>query len=223
MKPFALAGILLIGGTATALAGNIGAPIVEPPLVVPAQPAPLPAYDWAGGYLGLGLSYGRATHAYAPATPAWPNGTGPGIGALAGYNWQNGNLVYGVEGHVEANRIRGSETVAGAGDTRTDVSALGSLRLRLGVAQDRTLFFATAGGAAGRVGYGIAGSDLSTATATGGMIGLGIEHAVRDGFHIRGDLEHYRFGGRDITIGAATYPDIRARANVARISAVFRF
>lgn len=223
MKPIALAGILLIGTSAAALAGNIGAPIEEPPLLVPAQPAPLPAYDWSGGYAGLGLTYGRATHGYDAAPPNFPDGSGAGIGALAGYNWQSGAMVYGVEGHIEGNRIRGSEAVPGAGDTRTDLSALGSLRVRFGVAADRTLFFATAGAAAGRVGYGVDGSDLSRATASGGMVGLGIEHAIRDGFHIRGDLEHYRFGSQDVTIGATTYDGIRPRANVARISAVFRF
>lgn len=221
MKPITLAGILLIGGATTAVAGNIGAPIEEPPLIVPVQPAPI-AYDWTGGYAGVGLTYGRAAHTY-DATPDWPNGTGPGLGALAGYNWQRGNLVYGVEGHIEGNRVRGAETAAGGPEVRSELSSLGSLRFRMGVAQDRTLFFATAGAAVGRVGYGIGASDTTTATARGGMIGVGVEHAVRPGFHIRGDLEHYRFGSRDITIGAATYPGIQPRANVARVSAVFRF
>lgn len=216
-----LSALALSAGVANA--GSLTAP--QEPVVI--APAPvMQGYDWTGGYAGVGLTYGRAAHTTTTLPGFWPNGSGWGIGGLAGYNWQSGNMVYGVEGHVSGHRMRGEADLGpGVGIIQTDLRSLASLRGRIGVAQDRTLVFLTAGPAAGSVRHTAVDLGLQeTQTVTGLMIGAGIEQAMAGGWNLRGDLEHYRFRTRDFdTAGPGSFPGVRTTANVARISAVFRF
>ncbi len=64
---------------------------------------PLNAYSWAGPYLGANLGYEWGSVSNNPAKPAGFVG-----GVQAGYNFQNGPWVFGVEGDIQA---------AGADDT----------------------------------------------------------------------------------------------------------
>jgi outer membrane immunogenic protein len=221
-----IAGALALG-TATALlgtaaaAGSAGPATLDP--VVPAPAAPLPAaHSWTGGYAGVGLTFGETTYDQATLPGFWPNGRGAGLSALAGYNWQSGATVYGVEGHLGAARMRGTTPIAGTTVT-TDLNALGSLRGRVGVAQDRTLVFVSAGVAGARVTHTAAGLGSESRTLSGAVVGAGFEQALAGGLNLRGDLEHYRFSGSNFTTAGLPFPDVRTRANVARLSAVFRF
>ena len=218
---------------------SAGGKLAVPTEPVVAAPAPM-VYDWSGGYAGFGLNYGRASYRVdGDSDDFWPSGSGFGIGGFIGHNWQNGNIVYGLEGHLSGHRMRGSRDFdAGQGviqTVRTNLRSLASLRGRVGVAQDRTLFFLTAGPAIGSVRHNATFSDESGTLAawsesrsvSGLMIGAGIEHALAGGWHIRGDLEHYRFRGRDFNTfdsdPGPDFPNVRTRVNLARISAVFRF
>ena len=239
-----LSALALSAGMASA-GGKLAVP-TEP---VVAAPAPM-VYDWSGGYAGLGLTYGRASYRSGTSeiiddigltgNDFWPSGSGLGIGGFAGFNWQDGNMVYGVEGHLSGHRMRGSTGFEAEeiieGRARTEVRSLASLRARVGLAQDRTLFFVTAGPAIGNVRHSGSTDDFGgvsvsqSRSVSGLMIGVGIEHALAGGWHVRGDLEHYRFGKRNFSTGAneagfdgATFPNVRTRVNLARISAVFRF
>src|SRR6185437_6633961 len=58
---------------------------------------PLNAYSWAGPYLGgnLGYAWGSVENSVTK-----PNGVFGGV--QAGYNWQNGPIVFGIEGDLQA-------------------------------------------------------------------------------------------------------------------------
>jgi len=67
---------------------------------------PLNAYSWAGPYLGgnLGYAWGSVDN-----NPTKPSGFAGGV--QAGYNWQNGPWVFGVEGDIWfPNTVSGKET-----------------------------------------------------------------------------------------------------------------
>ena len=220
MKHLLLASAATLGLAAAANAGTLTPAPAEP--MVPAPVAPMPAaYDWTGGYAGLGLTHGQARHSQATLPQFWPEGRGWGLSGLAGYNWQSGATVMGVEGHLGTARLRGTTDVGGV-TVNTTLDGLASIRGRIGVAQDRTLLFVTAGAAAGRLNHTAVGLDSQTRTLTGAMVGLGVEQAL-GGVNLRGDLEHYRFSGRDFTTAGLPFDGVRTRANVARLSAVFRF
>src|SRR5580765_7254498 len=58
---------------------------------------PLNAYSWAGPYLGGNLGYGWGS---VDNNPTKPSGFAGGV--QAGYNFQNGPWVYGLEGDIQA-------------------------------------------------------------------------------------------------------------------------
>jgi outer membrane immunogenic protein len=81
----------------SSLRDHCGGRVVKAP---PPAPAPLP-YNWGGLYLGghVGYLWGR-TRVEEEGVVTEPNAAAKGVigGVLAGYNWQAGPLVFGVEG-----------------------------------------------------------------------------------------------------------------------------
>lgn len=165
---------------------------------VPAQAADMPArsmpvkapavlaagYNWSGFYVGVhaGYAWGELTSANDPTIDHEPSG---GLfGGQIGYNWQHGQVVFGVEADLAYSTVDGSDTTTFGAFTVNgdhDMKYLGTVRGRLGFAQDRVLFYATGGFAwtkvVGRlnvVGV-ISGSD--TVNLQGWTAGGGIEYA----------------------------------------------
>lgn len=207
--------------TTTALAsGPIAPPPAPPPVIVSS------AYDWSGPYVGLGLTYGRGGMDDAVSPPDNPDSAGFGVGVLGGYNWQRGNLVFGAEVALDfAGRSGDNDCGIGGGFTcQTLENNNASIRGRVGVAQDRTLFFVEAGYATDQrtIQHSLLGVPFFSATArfNGPMIGVGFERAMgRNGdWRLRGDLEHYMFGTQ--TFGPYT---IDGDLTLARLSWIRRF
>lgn len=219
----AVMSLALVAAT-SAFAGGRVVP-VDPPLIPPAPP---PAYNWTGGYAGLGLGFGNASATLTGIPPTtFPSARGVVGSALLGYNWQGaGAFVLGAEAMLSAGRIRGTATCPNpAFDCTARLDNMAAARLRMGVAQDRTLFFVTLGAATATQRFeGTNGviTDVTSARVNGWTAGIGIEQAMANGWNLRGDLEHYRFGSANHVITGNPFT-ARTRANVARISAVFRF
>lgn len=169
-------------------------PVYEEPVVAS-------VYDWSGAYLGLQAGYGwadaDATIFTAIPTSISADLDGAFVGALAGYNFQSGNFVYGIEGDVNKSWIKFD---GDGGDA--EIEWFGSLRGRLGYAWDRTLLFGTAGIA---FAHGEATVDLvgvnDDVSFTGWTAGLGAEHAFTDNWLGRAEYRYYDFGTEDITRG----------------------
>lgn len=223
MKKFtlgtAVAALALSGSVA--LASGPTEVVVEPPVYVPAPQA----YDWTGAYAGVGLTYGSGTHRIGGGAPITaPNSTGPGLGVVMGYNWQNGNMVFGGEVAGVFSRMNGRNNCGIGGGFRCDsrINNFGAIRARLGVAMDNTLLFATAGYATDvqrhTVSFGGVVLLDQARRYSGPTVGVGIEHGFSNEWTVRGDLEHYRYGTRNFF----GFP-VTARTNLARLSIVRRF
>jgi outer membrane immunogenic protein len=102
---------------------------------------PLNAYSWAGPYLGGNLGYGWGSVANNPTKPSGFAG-----GIQAGYNWQNGPWVFGVEGDIQANGAE--ETFA---PWKFSNPWFGTLRGRVGYALGNVMFYGTGGLAFGEL------------------------------------------------------------------------
>ena len=72
---------------------------------------PLNMYSWAGPYLGANLGYGWGSVDNNPTNPSGFVG-----GVQAGYNWQSGAMVFGLEGDIQASAA--ADTFARAGNRR---------------------------------------------------------------------------------------------------------
>lgn len=176
-----------------------------------APPMAAPSCVWCGWYIGgnVGGKWADLSDSTFVSPATGPGGaSGPGTlafgtssagtfigGGQLGYNWQNGPMVFGVEGSIDGQHWRKS-FVAGpapgfpfvAGDSFSATSNWeASFRGRLGYAWDRTLLYATGGIAWTRVsdntnfiatGGFPASSASDHATLAGGTLGGGLEYAV---------------------------------------------
>ena len=125
---------------------------------------PLNGYSWAGPYLGANLGYEWGSVNNNPAKPSGFVG-----GVQAGYNFQNGPWVFGVEGDIQA---------AGADDTfapwKFSNPWFGTIRGRAGYTFGNVLFYGTAGLAFGELRAQTFGWTESH-TSAGWTIGAGAE------------------------------------------------
>lgn len=129
-----------------------------PPRAEPVAPiAVMPSFTWTGFYLGGELGWIQTDPRYttgalllgAPfiVSPG-SNKNGVGYGVLAGYNYQIGQLVLGIEGDFEGWTVGKIRYTAVTGDFLTAQSKWGgSIRGRLGYAVDHALFYVTGGAA----------------------------------------------------------------------------
>jgi outer membrane immunogenic protein len=127
---------------------------------------PVRGYSWQGPYVGVNLGYQWGTTTNNPTEP-----TGVAGGLQAGYNFQSGPLVFGVETDLQ---------ISGAEDRfapwKFSNPWFGTLRGRGGYAMNNILFFGTVGLAYGtlRAQNTLTGASQSS-TDIGWTAGAGME------------------------------------------------
>lgn len=212
---------LLATATAAAFAATMAqasGPVVapyQPPVMLPVQSN----YDWSGAYAGLGLTYGRMNMDTNGVLPSYPDASGAGVSAIAGYNWQSGSMVYGAEVALDFSNRSGTNDCGVPGNTcDTSVENQASVRGRVGYAMDTSLMFMTVGYATdARSVTGTMGNG--SARFNGPMLGFGYEQAVGGGdWTMRGDIEHYFYGSETLN-GVST----DGTSNMLRLSLIRRF
>lgn len=175
--------LILIGGSA--LAADMPAP------VQPAAPIPyVPPFSWTGFYIGGELGWIRTDPEYTTGavllgTPfvvsAATGKDGLSYGVLAGYNYQMGNVVLGIEGDFQGWTVGKVRYTSITGDFLTAHSKWGgTVRGRLGYAADRFLLYVSGGAAflsnetsIPFTGISVGGDD----TRVGWTVGAGLDYA----------------------------------------------
>lgn len=188
--------------TVAALAAISGAALAAD-LTPPPEPAPVveevvPTFTWSGGYIGLqgggAWADGDLSSAGADSTKNLDGGL---FGAFAGWNFQNDNIVYGVEGDMYYNWNDGDKNVFGTrGNVGTDWA--GGVRGRLGYTFDRAMIYGTAGWTATRGFIELPGDDEKK-TLNGWTIGAGLDYAVTDNIFARGEYRFNDYGSADFS------------------------
>ena len=194
-----------------------------------------PGWNWSGFYIGIHGGYGWKDDDYAEVISVIPLQTIGGIdskgwvfGGHAGYNWQYGPWVAGVEIDFSATGIKGDSnplvrTFAG-GITITDINSddvkwLGTARARVGYAPNSNwLFYGTGGLAWERVDQtdttilSVPGT-LQTAVSRnptdwfGWVAGAGVEARLFDSnWIVRVEYLHYDFGSTRDSTSVVTVP-----------------
>lgn len=193
---------------------------------------PTTPYSWSGFYVGI---HGGAAFADVDVTPGSlsPPGTegtnvdadGALFGALAGYNFQNGSFVYGLEGDVSFGEASGSNL---SGVPSVDIDFAASARLRAGVVFDNALVFATAGyglvNADGEENHG-SGWRGSSETHGGLVLGIGGEWAVDNDLILRAEYQHGFFDEKRYAFPESVLHThgIEFDTDVVRLAAIWRF
>jgi outer membrane immunogenic protein len=194
-----------------AAAAFCGAPAIAADMPVKApvyKASPAPMFSWTGFYVGAQIGYGwldDRQHLQSPTFSLNIEDRPHGIvgGGHAGYNWQVGQSVFGIEADLEGSGIKstfpiGAPFVATTGTERLNSQA--SIRARLGYAVDRVLFYATGGAAFAhfRDTYstpaGAGFFDSVSSTRTGWTIGGGVEVAAAGPWSSRIEYRYIDFG-----------------------------
>ncbi len=188
------------------------------------EDAPPPVFNWGGMYIGASLGGGFPLHAgeRLQATSGFgssifdlypPSVTRPGVavGAQAGFNWQSGSWVWGLE--TELSLLDGRRGPTGAYlaspayppppvftlMSNSSANFFASIRGRVGYAWDRSLVYLTGGVAAGgargtaTLTLGAGGPDAifdapwSQSSRMKYAIGAGFEYAFADNWSARAE------------------------------------
>jgi outer membrane immunogenic protein len=219
-------------------------------------------YDWTGPYIGIFAGYGFGGNDatlwadYAPADGIYEprdnidtiDAEGFLGGLDAGFNWQSGSFVYGIEGDIAAARMEGSDVDEFTfplfqNGLRTEYNWMGTVRGRLGVAADNLLFYGTAGVAFANFTDSITGQDVGSPTVdsfgqdftkAGLAVGAGVEVAVTENITIKGEYLFANFGDTSFNVnevsgsewfgpGTDAFSNIDHQVHAVRVGANFKF
>ena len=126
------------------------------------------ANSWIGPYIGGNLGYGWGDVSNNGAKPSGVLG-----GLQAGYNWQNGAWVAGIEADLQLNSA--DDTFA---PWKFSNPWFGTVRSRVGYAFNSVLLYGTGGLAFGALKAQLPGGLSETNTSAGWTIGAGAEFAL---------------------------------------------
>jgi outer membrane immunogenic protein len=192
-RPIVLRLIRMVLVSAAASVTGLSAVAADlPARVEPVAPVVyVPTFTWTGFYLGGELGWIRTDPEYtagalllgAPfVVSSASSKDGLSYGLLAGYNYQMGNLVFGIEGDFEGWTVGKIRYASITGDFLTAHSKWGgSIRGRLGYAADRALFYVTGGAAFVSNETSIPTTGISIGgdgTRLGWTAGAGMDYAI---------------------------------------------
>ncbi|MEZ5843360.1 MAG: outer membrane beta-barrel protein [Hyphomicrobiaceae bacterium] len=196
-----------------------------------AQPAQ--RYNWSGIYIGIhgGAAWSdvnwQTTVAGVPSDQS-SDATNALLGGQAGFNWQIGTLVIGLEADISKTRAREGATCPNPAFTCfSQLDTLASVRARLGTTAlaHHVLLYVTGGW--GFADYTFealptAGGFHRTKSFEGWSVGAGGEMAIAGHFSLRAEYLAYIFDAAHEAAGN-TSATSRPTVNVARIGLNYRF
>ena len=199
------------------IAGRLG--IVTAGLIASAAPgqseealarpfAYVPSYSWAGAYIGAQAGHGWGRSHYA-STPPWSQEPGVPmdmaggvVGPYAGYNFQSGGLVTGIEADFAKTWLRSQSVLNPFDDStvKSEIDWTASVRGRVGYAFGNVMPYIAGGVTFAGVNfpYVLPGSPGTThdnqQTRIGWTAGAGLEYAVLGNLILRGEYRYTDLG-----------------------------
>jgi outer membrane immunogenic protein len=203
MNRFA-AGLLAVTAAFVGTVGVASAADLGNAPVYTKAPMAAPMWSWTGFYIGANFGGAWGQSALSDpffGVPSTGNYKTSGIlgGGQAGYNWQVGTWVFGIETDFDGSNVKGSSSsgLCTGGTCTTSDSWLGTTRGRLGYATDHWLLYGTGGVAYGDVKF----TDLPAAavisgtnTKTGWTAGGGIEYAFTHNWSVKAEYLYVDLG-----------------------------
>ena len=167
-------------------------------------------YNWQVLYLGgnLGYQWGKVTNSAVN-----PEGFMGGLGL--GYNWQNGQLVYGLETDIQ---------LSGADNTVSGIKFsnpwFGTLRGRGGFALNNVLIYGTVGLAYGSLRAESTGGGTESNTLGGWTAGVGLEMGLAPQWSVKAEYLYVDLASRGYALTGANNG---LESNILRFGANYRF
>ncbi|WP_181170224.1 MULTISPECIES: outer membrane protein [unclassified Mesorhizobium] len=193
-------------------------------------------YNWSGAYVGghAGYAWGRTKYndplVFDEISFLRKDGDGFLGGVQAGYNWQDGAVVYGIEGDVSFGNVKGHRflvTAYGPANYDETLRVFGTFRGKVGYTFNSILPYVTGGFAVAN--YKLEGAGGSTTTTNlGWTIGGGAEIGLTEKISIKGEYLFADVGKEDFSLANA--PDVvpfpgkvSAEIQTLRIGINYRF
>ena len=202
-----LAGVATSAFAASAFAADLPTRKGPPPAPMYAPPP----FSWTGFYVGVNGGFGTTDlrgNNFGPGagvgpTSAFGSPSGGLIGGTAGYNYQIGQIVVGVEGSLDWADLSKGRTFANGSTDSFKVDSVGNVLGRLGYAWDRTLFYVAGGYAGGDVHAGAMNDTAfglsfpgSSGWQSGYAVGGGIEYALTNNISVKGQYLFSQLEGK---------------------------
>ncbi len=177
---------------------------------------------WSGLYLGGFGGYG-----WASGSSGSLDLTGGFGGGTLGYNWQNGNIVFGLEADVAGGDISASDGVPGVDWAKSQINAFGTVRGRIGIAASPEILLYATGG------YAWANNKISaddgvvvgsaSRTHSGWTVGAGLEYMFAPNWSAKVEYLYADLDGQTYTIGPFTGPSDRISLNSVKAGVNYHF
>jgi outer membrane immunogenic protein len=237
----AVAGDAALGALGLANAASAADLAVRP--VVKAPPAPV--FSWTGFYVGgqVGAGWGTSQtdvdvgntfigppvnqsinqllagnlNLIVPLPQVQMNGFVGG--GQAGYNWQSGVMVYGLEGDIFWSGLKGHTDCFAVLNCSNEIRWMADITARIGfTVGDRGLVYIKGGAAwadanvginqsvalASTLGPGFVANGAITGSGSknifGGTLGTGIEYAFLPGWSAKVEYDYFDFGNQNLTV-----------------------
>ena len=205
--------------------------ILSSPAMAGEEPEPQPldgaSFTWTGFYVGAQLggltNFADITDPLGPSIFSNPNiAPGPFAGVQAGYDYQSGNVVYGIEAEIAFPQTEGTSTCSSLSGSfinsncKIGIDTLGALTGRIGLAlgpDGRTLVYGKAGAAWYTGSLDLATNDSTTgdagnpfATGSNGLsswgwtLGAGAEYALPGNWSVKAEYDYANFGDQSVTL-----------------------
>jgi outer membrane immunogenic protein len=202
------------------------------------EPAP---FTWTGFYLGAavgaaGLSTDyRVASGFSGESCFCDGGKGSGGGALAGvtagYNYQMGTVVLGVEADYSWSNAGNSGQGGGMPAASSEMTGFGTVRGRVGYAFDRALIYATGGLAFAHFNQSSVNCFLNSGgcmatfsgNRTGWTAGGGIEYALNNHFSVKAEALWADLGTVTTTVPFGNLASFKNTVEVARVGLNYKF
>jgi outer membrane immunogenic protein len=224
MKRMCVAGLIMLAANAlagAAAAADLGTRYPQQPYVK--APLYTPPFSWTGFYLGLngGGGWGSSTWDRTGSFDL----SGGVIGGTAGFNWQTGPAVFGLEGDMDWSGVSGTTVAGCAAGCTTKNDWLGTARGRAGYAFDRFLPYITGGLAFGDIRASTPGFAGASQTNLGWTIGAGVEAAIVGNWSAKAEYLHVDLGSFNcgLSCGPTSTDNVSLREELLRGGVNYRF
>lgn len=181
-------------------------------------------FDWSGFYVGgqVGYEWGhvRSDNISAGNVTTY-NLNGALGGGHLGVNWQNGPWVFGLEGDINADSVKGDDGGFGGIVDKTKLRSEESARIRIGYAVDNRLFYVTGGGAwaqSTQTRVAIAPVKL---TYSGWTVGAGFSVALPANWIWSLEYRYTDYGDKTFVTGDTMNTDPKTQQVTLRVSYLF--
>ncbi|MEM6463880.1 MAG: outer membrane beta-barrel protein [Pseudomonadota bacterium] len=227
----------LVSGAVAALVAS--SPVMAADLV-PVEPAPaivgVPVYDWSGFYIGIGGGHGAVVHDVTSPIPFLGGANFNGIGGEGIF----GELTVGYDFAFNNGFVLGAQVNGRYGNIETSIDLLGpfigadvtaeygfDVIARLGyTVAPNTLAYVLGGytwqrfeTSVNAFGIGI-GYDFDE---SGYVLGLGLEHAIRDNWTVKGEYRYSDYGSHDGGILGVGLINVEPSMHTLHYSLNYRF